>query len=492
LLKDALARLSRHTLVYALAGQASRLLAFLLIPFYLHVLSERDYGINEKLSLLISVLSYLAGINMAGAISRFYFERADREHRNAVVSTAVISVTVASLVVGGLLALCARPLGELIGGDYPRMPELVLVTLGILVLQTVREMLFQYLRTEERSTLFAVLSLSKVGLELALRIWFIVGLGLGLMGLFEAVLIGEALTVLVMACLVLPVTGLRFSRPLFRAMVLFVLPLIPTGLAQFCLHSADRYVLGWLTDDDQVGIYSLAYQFGQIPNYLLLTPFLLIWYPYIFSLADDERRRELIGRLTPYFMFALTACCLGVALLSREALELMTDKPGFLSAAAAVPLVVAGYWLWGLFQLVQTGFYISKQTGRMPALTAVAAVANVGLNVALIPWLGFMGAAWSTLLTFALLLVITVRVVRPVFPVAWPWRRVFVPALAGAALQGGVMLADLPPGAGSIGIKLAAFLGWLAWMYAGGFLGAEERAALAGALRGLLGRTDRR
>jgi O-antigen/teichoic acid export membrane protein len=308
------------------------------------------------------------------------------------------------------------------------------------------------------------------------------------MGLFEAVLIGEAIAVVVLAAIVLPTTGLRFSKPLFRAMLLFVLPLIPTGLLQFCLHSADRYILGWLADDVQVGIYSLAYQFGQIPNFLLLTPFLLIWYPYVFSLADDERRRDLIGRITPFFMFALTACCLGVTLMARETLELMTDKPGFRQAVSAVPLICAGYWFWSLFQFVQTGFYVAKQTGRMPVLTAIAAVVNIGLNVALIPWLGFMGAAWATLLTFALLLVMTVSVVRAVFEVRWPWRRLFVPALSAAAVQAVATLANLPPGAAGIGIKLALFLGWLAWMFAGGFLGAEERAALSTALRGLAGR----
>ena len=485
MLKDAVTRLSRHTVIYAVAGQASRLLSFLLIPFYTTYLKEQDYGIIEMLSLMLSVLAFLAGVNMANAMSRFYFEKPDLAHRQTVVSTALISVAGAALIVAGLLALAANPIGRLLGADFPGMTHLVLVTLGILVLQTVREMYFQYLRLGERSTLFTVVSLAKLAVELSFQIWFVAWLHLGVLGLFYAVLIGEGLTLLLMSCLVLPVTGLRFSPSLFNSMALFVLPLVPTGLLQFCLHSGDRYILRAATDNTQVGIYSLAYKFGYIPNYLLLTPFMMIWFPYIFSLENDDARRQLIGRIMPYFMFGMTACCLVTSLLAREAVTLMAQQPGFHAAWPAVPLVCAGYWFWSFFLFVQTVFLIVKRTNTLLVLTGIAVAINLILNLLLVPQLGLMGAAWATMVTFALLVAIGVRAVRSVFPIAWQWRRVVIPGLSASALCLTLTLADLRPGTVSISIKLVAFVVWLSWMCAGGFLKREERLTVIAALRNI-------
>jgi hypothetical protein len=42
---------------------------------------------------------------------------------------------------------------------------------------------------------------------------------------------------------------------------------------------------------EPLGLYALAYKLGYAPNYLVLGPFLLIWYPFVFAVTDRERQR---------------------------------------------------------------------------------------------------------------------------------------------------------------------------------------------------------
>jgi O-antigen/teichoic acid export membrane protein len=93
-LRSALGRLSQHTAIYAMTGQLSRLVGFLLVPFYTAWLTTTDYGVNELLSQLIAVLSYVAGINLTTAMARYYFEQQDERGRRAVVSTTLLAVLV--------------------------------------------------------------------------------------------------------------------------------------------------------------------------------------------------------------------------------------------------------------------------------------------------------------------------------------------------------------------------------------------------------------
>lgn len=473
-LRDALGRLGKHTAIYAITGQLSRLVGFVLIPFYTGHLSLLDYGVNELLSQLIAVLSYVAGINLTTAMARYYFEAQDERGRHAVVSTTLISVLVGAAGLAGLLALGAVPIAWLINPGYPGLPRLVVMMLAILVLQMLRETWLRYLQAQERSTLYGAILVCKVIVEVSLQVWFVAGMGLGLQGVFLGVLLSEALSVLALTAVLLPRVGLRFSRPLFGLMLSYALPLIPNGILQFCLHSGDRFILKALASAEQVGLYAFAYKFGYIPNYLLITPFLLIWYPFVFSLRDEARQQDLIARIAPWMMAALTAVVLGEALFAEEIATLMAENDAYVASWRAIGLVGLGYWFWGLFQIVQTGFYVRKATQRLPALTAVAVAVNFGVNFALIPRLGFMGAAWATVLAFAALLVIAERSVRNVFPIRWPWRRIVMPAVGAAAVCAAGMslvpLAGMRAGWALISVKLLLLVGWAAWTWAGGFL----------------------
>jgi O-antigen/teichoic acid export membrane protein len=501
LLKDALARLSRHTVVYAAAGQLSRVASFVLLGFYTYHLTTAEYGVNELLTYGIAVLSYIAGINLTSAMARHYFDSADPSHRRLVVSTTLWSLLGASLLLGGTLALFAAPIGRFVS-DLPElsagMPTLVLMTLGILVLQLVREVFWRYLQTEERSTAFAVSAVSKTVVEVSLQIVLVGVLDRHLQGLFEAVLISEALAVLALAVVLLPRIGLGFSTALFAQLAAYTLPLVPNGVLQFCLQYADRYVLNELRGEGDVGLYAFASKLGMIPNFLLLTPFLMIWYPFIFSVGDEARQKDLIGRIANYFLAAVTAGVLLVSIFAPELVRLMAGKPEYLAAWPAVAWVCAGYLAWAAFQMAQTGFYIRKRTSTLPWLTAVAAVFNIGANWWLIPRYGWASAAWVKAATFVLLLLVTLRAVRGVFAVSFPWGRIC--SCAGAA---GVLLAvglwvvppdlgALPDGLrwiggqplGTIAIKLGLVGVWFGWAWFSWMTG-EERDGLKGLAAGL-------
>jgi O-antigen/teichoic acid export membrane protein len=483
-LKAAFARLSRHTLIYSATGQLSRVVSFALLYFFTYYLSPADYGLSDVLGHIIAVCSYVAGINMTTAMARYYFDQVDERQRRAVVSTTLWSVMLGALVVGGVLAAGAPTLAGWLDPARPGMTTLVLITLCILVLQMLRETWLRYLQIQERSLFFGVISVGKVALEVSCHVWFIGFLGLGLPGLFYGLLVGELVSALLLTAVLLPRVGVAFSPALFWPMFAFTLPLVPNGLLQFCLHSADRFLLLGLRGAEEVGVYSVAYKFGYIPNYLIITPFLMIWYPFVFGQREPARQRDLIERLSPYVMFTLSASVLAVALLAEDLTHWMTGQAEYVPAWRAIAPICLGYWMWGAFQLAQTGFYVCKRTGVLPWITGIAAALNLAANLVLIPCHGFLGAAWATLFSFVVLLAVTLRAGRPVFPVTWPWARVLRPALAGAAVYAlGTAFAP-PPGWASASLKLALLVGWTAWMWAGGFLGADERRAVRDVLAG--------
>ncbi len=473
--RQAVRRLSQHTFAYAAAEQLSRLAGFLLIPLYTGYLTEADYGTRELLAITVAVLVQVAGINVTTAMHRTYFEDDDPARRRKVVSTTYATVA----GISGLLALglvFATPLVlPLFPSDYAGLERLWLLVLGIFFFQMVREVQNKFLQAEQRSILFGGLSITKLVVEISLQIYFLVFLGWGIEGLFLAVLASEAVFCLVLAAITLPRVGLGFSPAIFATLATFTLPLIPSGVFQFCLHSSDRYLLGWLTDTESVGIYGLAYKLGYVPNYLIVGPFLLIWYPFLFSLGDERKQSLICGKLIPYFMLIMTGVVLALSMFSHEIVELMARRPGYHAAWTAIPVVSVGYWFWSLFHLAQTGFYVKKITRPLPWITGAAVLVNLFANLMLIPIFGFMGAAASTVLTFGILAVITRLKAEEVFPIDVSWRKVALPGLAAIALFAGSMLAAGLPDPWPLSVKVAACIVWFGWVWVGGFFDREER-----------------
>jgi O-antigen/teichoic acid export membrane protein len=141
-----------------------------------------------------------------------------------------------------------------------------------------------------------------------------------------------------------------------------------------------------------------------------------------------------------------------------------------------------------MFHMSQTGLYIKKATASVMWLSGAAVLVNVYLNLLLIPLYGFMGAAISTAVTFAVLVITTRAKSQAVFPIEVEWRKVFLPMLLAAGLYLCVLLASGLPDPWPMGAKAAAAALWLGAVWAGGFFDREERVEVQRLVAKALGR----
>ena len=481
MLRSALSTLARHSAIYALSEQLGRLAGFLLLPLITGHLSPEEFGVRELLAVSLTLAAQIAGLHLGAGVSRFYFESSDPRIRSATASTAVFAVAAAAAILVTPLLLLSEPLATWLPGAPSEGATLVHLTCGIFAFQCIREVTNKVLQTQQRSTLFAGLSLSKLSLEVGLQVTALVVFRGGLSGLLLAVLTSEALFAAIGCGIVLAGARPQLRWELLSPMLAYSLPLIPNGALQFGLHSADRYVLGALSDDRSLGLYALAYKLGYIPNYLLLGPFLLIWYPFIFALPSRASQREAVGRLAPIFLLAMGGACLATALFAEELVAIATGTSDYSEAAHAIPWVAGGYWIWGLYQFLQTGLYVEKCTARLPWITLAALIANLYLNAILVPTLGFLGAAVATPLTFLVLCAASHESAERVFPVEYPWPRMLGPAALGVAA---VLIAELVPAFGGTALGISLRVGLLmAWLGAASLvLTTSERRSIGSAL----------
>jgi O-antigen/teichoic acid export membrane protein len=248
-----------------------------------------------------------------------------------------------------------------------------------------------------------------------------------------------------------------------RATTLMVLrfsaPLVIGALGSMILNAGDRYVLAALRPPPELAYYSLASRFGGVVNMLAVQPLNLAWMPLLFRMREDQRP-EVLRLLVPYLTLALCAGALLISLGAGPLLRLMGSDPSYARAVPLIPWVALGFAAFGL-AVVTTGVLALFQRTRTISLgILLTAALNLGLNFALVPFLGATGSAVATFLSYLVLIVAHFRLIRPLVPNRYPWGRIAGIALATAAASFAVALRPYDGHATDWILRGAVFLAW--------------------------------
>ncbi|MEO6708430.1 MAG: polysaccharide biosynthesis C-terminal domain-containing protein, partial [Planctomycetota bacterium] len=407
------ASLAKHSLVYSIAPLIQRFFALCLVRVYTRILSPEQLGVTQIADTFFTALIQISGTNLLAAVMRFYFDQKEERDRRAVVSSAILFLSGISWSLVALGFVFRAPLTNfLFETADPALAHDDLVACLLVVLVTIplalcSEAAFRYLQIQQRSGLITTLRVSKSTLEMLLRVAFLVGLDYGVIGFLIATLIGELLTNLFLTIWVLSRVGLAFSWRVLSPMLQYAAPLVLVGLCQMALNRIDSVSLRQLAPKldamTWAGIYGHGFMIGWLVQLLVVGSFMQIWQPWIFGVRDEQKRRDLVARVSTWALFAVGFASIALILFGREFVHVLSGNPELWAADRVVPWVCAGYVFFALNGLSQVPLFIAKRTWPMLWLNLFAVALKLALNFVLIPTLGFVGAAIGTLATFVFL-----------------------------------------------------------------------------------------
>lgn len=395
---QSLRRLGRETFAYGIASVATSVVAIFLVPFYTRVLTPADYGLVALTTAVMGVVSSVVVLGLDGAAGRWYFDDDDETHQWSVMSSwfwcqLVVSATVAMLIIVALT--WAAP-------QFSESPDAQLVmTLAALAvpLSTFRQVAGIWLRCNRLAWRSAVFSTLSALATVALIAICVLVLREGVVGVFIGQLLGATVTAAIATLIVRHQIQLNlFSGSILRAMLSYGLPLVPTALAGWITASSDRIVLNWMMGATTVGLYSIAASISSVVA-LFTFGFQFAWGPFAYSVVKERDGKDVLAASLSWF--TLIACLLAssISIFASEALHILTT-PAFYPAATSVPYLAFSWVALGVMSVVAVGANIAKRSTAVAVSVFLGAVANVVLNVALIPVMGRDGAGAATLIAY--------------------------------------------------------------------------------------------
>lgn len=377
-------------------------IGFITTPIFTRLLTHQDYGLYSNYTSWLTTLLVFATLNLGTSFisARFDFEN---DFDSYVLSVLVLSSLV-TLFLGIIMRSFSGFFTSLTGLESRHLNVMIVYMLffsAVDMFQTRERYYFEYKTTVLTSLVIAVsTALLSVVLVIFMenKLW-----GRILGSAIPTAAIGIVLYIILLF------KGKKISFLYWRYALPICLPYIPHSLSMFLLNSMDKMMVTKICGPEQNALYSVAYSCGAIIT-LLVTSLNTAFAPWLGEKLNDKKYDEIRKAAKPYVLLFVYMAC-GVMLLTPELLLIMGGK-GYSEAIYVMPPVAFGCVCQFLYTMYVNIEQFSKKTVGMAIASVIAALSNYILNMLFIPRYGYIAAAYTTLISFAILLFIHLFLVK--------------------------------------------------------------------------------
>lgn len=429
-------KFGRDVLVATAATALKSLRNLLMLPLLTHGLSEADFGLWSQIAGGIAIAIPWISLRLNSALIRFL---PGKEDKNEVLEGfySIFFFTFGSSSICALLFYAFFPLLDSFPLFRPFLPYSIYIC-TLIPLTALLGILTTYFRAFRLIVRHSMLTLGQHFSEIILTGWTLQS-GFGLQGVLLALILIRGLITIISFGMVIALIGIAFPRfSSLKAFLRYSIPLIPNSTTYLIFDAADRFIINFFLGNVAVGLYSAAYTAGSFFS-TLTAPIHLVLFPLMAELWNSQNRSE----LKEYFfhtlrftgMFSLPALA-GALVLARPLFSLLVPS-AYLAALPYFPLLALSFLLFSFGVAGGNLLMTAGQTRLLLALDGTMALANILLNISLIPLVGIYGSVLSMLICHLLYTLATLILSHRILSSHFPWKdllRCTIASLGMAAL----------------------------------------------------------
>ena len=401
-----------------------KLVNLLLNGLYTGNLAPDEYSEITSFYVYAGFINVLLTYGMETAFFRFYNKS---KNKAAVFSTALISLLVSLLVFLGIIFVFKTP----IAAKFKVSEFVLLLMVGVVSFDILAVIPFAYYRAKGKAlSYFGVRVFTLVVVNGVLNVFFLSWVGKYHISLPEAlvfqdletyVFLANFLANALMVILILPMYikfPWKFDAAIFNEMRKYGSPILIAGLAFLVIENLDKLILRDLLGKEVMGAYSACYKFG-IFLMLFIQAFRMGIEPFFFSQSDKENAKESYAVVLKFFVIFASLGILVV--LSFESLfaSIIIKNDAFLKAIQIIPIILIANWCLGVYQSLSVWYTVTDNTRFGMYFTIIGALITIAVNYMFIPKIGFMAAAYATLIAYASMMILSYVIGRSYYKIPY-------------------------------------------------------------------------
>ncbi len=392
---------------------ALKAIQFFLLPLYTEYLSPAELGISDTITSFTSFLFPLLVMAFDSAFSAYFYEEDGKEYTNRVFNTVFFFLLIQGFI-PIIMAFGSGIISQVLFGTSDYSVGIILALLSVST--NLWYLSFALLtRMENRMRTFALINVFSSTTMILLNILFVSILKWGYMALLASSCIVNGLQI-VLYLITCKVTISRnyIDRPLFKKMFKYAVPLIPMTVSTWILNMSDRYMLLYFSGEAEVGIYGIGSRFITVLS-VVISGISTAYTSFAFKSHRDEDAKEMFSDVVNILFVFLAGICTTVALFGKEIIYIMTSSE-YHSSYLLLPSMMFSQLAYALYTFTGYGIAFKKKPKYYFYSVTAGALLNVILNVFLLPEMGAVGAALTTLIGTVLMLGISYYFSNKLYP----------------------------------------------------------------------------
>ena len=364
------------------------------------ILSARFFGVESYGNFVISftIFSAVSLISVFGlpfAIEYFIPRVKKSVAKGVFVESALISIGL-STILCSILLLFSSNLADVFNVTDYLMFVIFLLVAPLGALAEVLSSVFRAYRNVKWEVLYKRV-LIQTGIVVMLILFYL--LNTGTISIALSFVVSYIIATLIMVYIVNYhiFGGTRYVKFDVSRLVRYSLPLSLSLMMLFLMTWEDNLIVSYFLGPKFAGLYGSAAPISQV----LILPssmFSIILLPVLSNIVSKRKYKDLNKSLQfsmKWTVLSSLAFAVPLMLFSELLLSLLFGS-AFASASTALSILVIGYILFGVFQVLSRVLMSYGKTDYYLLASIISVISNFILNVALVPVLGINGAAIGT------------------------------------------------------------------------------------------------
>ncbi len=380
-------RLLKNSMIFTIGNLGSKLITFILVPFFTYYLTTQEYGAVDLITTTTQLLVPIVSLGLTDSIIRFGL---DSNYDQKKVFSNSLFIVVMGWGITSFILKCINFYYEI---------DFINILLVLIILQCLQILFATYLRSLEKIKLYTINSIFYTFLICMFSILFLKNYHLGVKGYFYAQIIATAISVIMLffcGRLYQYFALNKYSRETIGHLIKFSIPLVPSGLSWWIINSASRYFILIFVGASGNGIFAVATKIPSLIN-LIQNIFIQAWQMTAIQEVDSKDKEAFFENVFNYYSSLFFIIIVLIISIQKNAIELLFNST-FYEAWKIIPFLLISS-MFNSFSNFLGQIYISeKKTAGIFKTTMFSALFSLLINIIFIPLIGIIGAGIAQML----------------------------------------------------------------------------------------------
>jgi O-antigen/teichoic acid export membrane protein len=394
------------------------LLHFFQKPIMARFLGPDGLGLFSMAMMIIGIIELIALFGIDGALIKFVAEYKERKERvDSLVSSAFFTILIVGIIVSSALFVFSDTFANVF--DMPSLSLLLKIYAFVFPLSLAHGIIVSYFTGLREMRYYAFFRVLQASLALVFILAFLI-IGLGV----EGAMLGTAFAIFVTVSVAMVIVK-KFVRFTFsdykkntKTLSSFGSRLVGANMISQIYYYIDTIMIGYFLTSTEVGYYAVAISLSRFV-WLVPRAMATIAYPAIseyWAAGNHQAISKLVDKTTKYCACILMFAGMSVIFFAKDIITFLFT-PEFLPAVLPLIILIIGTVTSGILRPITVIFASTGKVNLVLIISAIGAVGDILLNIALIPTYGIIGAALATTVSYVVGVGVTIYLLRKMFAI---------------------------------------------------------------------------